>query len=442
MLKKAKLISVVAISVVLTACGGGSGGSSSSTPTQYTISGTVTGLSDFKSLTLQNNGTSDLLISAKGSFSFANPISSGSAYSVSVSSQPIGMQCVVSNASGNATANVTNITVTCSNTPGKFVYVTNLFSSRVSAFLLNNTSGNLTPISGSPFTTASRPISVATHASGKFLYVAHSDANTPLSAYTIDATTGAMSLIATYVNGGAANYVTLEPQGRFLYLADSTGFVVAYSINQTTGTLTFVGSYTAGASPTAVTVDPSSKYIYALTQGSISAYSINANTGALTFISSYAAGRGWSLTTDPTGTFLYAAAVRNSKSIQAYSINTSTGALTSIGGYGNGTATDYVLFNPTGNVFYNVLAGDVIAYSQNQSTGALSAIGSYATNGSGANAMAIDPLNKYAYIPNKGSNYVGDLSFMTIDQSTGALTAGAPIATGIYNTSVAIAIEQ
>lgn len=442
MLKKANLIPAVIVSVILAACGGGSGGSSNNAPAQYTIGGTVTGLSSFKSLTLQNNGTGDLAISADGTFSFANPVNTGSAYSVSVSSQPIGMQCVVSNASGNATANVTNIAIACSNTPGKFVYVTNLYSSRVSGFFLNNTSGNLTTISGSPFTTASRPISVATHNSGKFLYVAHSDANTPLSAYTIDATTGAMSLLATYDNGGAANYVTLEPQGRFLYLADSTGYVVAYAINQTTGTLTFVGSYTAGASPTAVTIDPSSKYIYALNQGSISAYSINANTGALTFISSYATGSGWSLTTDPTGTFLYAAAVRNSKSIQAYSINRSTGALTSVGGYGNGVSTDYVLFNPSGNILYNVLASNVIAYSLNQSTGALSAIGTYATNGSGANAMAIDPLNKYAYIPNKGSNYIGDLSFMTIDQSTGALTAGTPIATGNYNTSVAIAIEQ
>lgn len=445
MLKKAKLISAVVVSAMLTACGGGSGGSSSSTPAQYTIGGTVTGLSNFKSLTLQNNGTGDLLISADGSFSFANPVSSGSAYSVGVSSQPIGMQCVVSNASGNATANVTNIAVTCSNRPGKFTYVANLYSDRVSAFLIDNASGNLTPISGSPFTTANRPISVATHPSGKFLYVAHSDAITPISAYTIDASTGSISLIATYDNSGAANYVTLDSQGRFLYLADSTGYVVAYAINQATGALTFVGSYTAGTTPTAVTVDPSSRYVYVYSQGSndISAYSINSVTGALTWIANYVAGSGgYSLTIDQTGSYLYSASVRNGQNIQAYSINATTGVLSFIAGYGNSSYTDYVAINPTGEFLYNVDASNVLAYSRNQATGVLTLIGTYVTGGSGGNAIAIDPLNKYAYIPNKGSNYIGDVSVMIIDESTGALTASTPVASGDYNTSIAIAIEQ
>lgn len=160
-------------------------------------------------------------------------------------------------------------------------------------------------------------------------------------------------------------------------------------------------------------------------------------------IANYASGgTGFSLTTDPTGSYLYAASVRNGKSIQAYSINAATGALTSIGGYGNGTTTDYVTFNSSGNILYNVLSGSVIAYSKNQSTGALTALGTYTTGGSGGNAMVIDPLNKYAYIPNKGSNYIGDVSVMIIDESTGALTASTPVASGDYNTSIAIAIEQ
>lgn len=437
---------MVTASVMLVACGGGSGGSSSTAPAQYTIGGTVAGLTSFKSLTLQNNGANDLVISADGSFSFAGTVSAGSTYSVSVSSQPIGMQCVVSNAAGTATENVTNIAIACSNRPGKFAYVTNLNSDTVSTFSLDNATGLLTPISGSPFTTANRPVSVATHINGKFLYVAHSDANSPISAYTLDASTGAMSLISNYDNGGSANDVTIDPQGRFLFLADASGYVIAYTINQTTGALTFIASYAAGTEPWAVTVDPSAKYVYVLSQRSnnISAYSINQNTGALTSIGNYAAGWGYSLTVDPTGQFLYSASVLNAKRIQAYSINPATGALSFIAGYDSSSpyGTDYVAINPTGEFLYNVAAYDTMAYSRNQTTGALTLVGTYVTGGAGGSAMAIDPLNKYAYIPNKGSDYIGDVSFMTINQSTGALTAGTPVASGNYNTSVAIAIEQ
>ena len=444
MLNKTKLALLVITSAMLLGCGGGSGGSSSGSSTpQYTIGGTVTGLTSFKSLTLKNNGTDDLVITADGSFNFATAINANTPYSVTVSAQPIGMQCTVSNGSGNATASVTNIAVTCSNRAGKYAYVTNFSSGTISAFIIDNNTGTLTPISGSPFVTTTHPASVATHPSGKFLYVADSNANTPLSAYSIDAS-GAITLIDTYDQGGSSYSVTVDPQGKFVFLADASGYVQSFIINQSSGSLTFVGAYQAGTTPVAVTVDPSSKYVYVLNQGSnnISAFAINSNTGALTSIANYAAGFGYSLVVDPSGNYLYSASVRNGKNVQFYIINRSTGALTTMGGYGDATSNDYVAISPTGEFLYNVLASSVIGYSRNQSTGALTLIGTYATGGSGANAMAIDPLNKYAYIPNKGSNYIGDVSFMTINQLSGALAAGTPVTSGNYNTSVAIAVGQ
>lgn len=445
MFNKTKSVLLLIVAVALVGCGGGSGSSGGNTSTQSTIGGTVSGLSSYKTLTLKNNGSDDLIVSADGNFTFSTPLNTGAAYSVAVSTQPLGMQCTVLNGTGTASANVSNIAVACSNRSGKYAYVTNTYSGAISAFSIDNTTGNLIPISGSPFATSARPVSVATHPSGKFLYVADLSANTPLSAYTIDATTGALALINTYDYGGGANSVTIDPQGKFLFLADSTGFVESFTISQTTGALTLIGTYQAGTTPEAITVDPSSKYVYVLNQGSnnISAYSIDSTTGVLTSIGNYATGStGFSLVIDPTGGYLYSASVRNGQNIQAYSINRSTGELVSIGAYGTGVTTDYVVINSRGDILYNVYASSVMAYSRNQTTGALTLIGTYATGGSGANAMAIDPLNKYAYIPNKGSNYIGDISFMTISQSTGALTANAPVASGNYNTSVTIAIGQ
>lgn len=444
MLYKTKIALLAMTSAMLLGCGGGGGSSSSGSTPQYTIGGTVTGLTSFKSLTLKNNGTDDLVITADGSFNFATAINANTTYAVTVSTQPIGMQCTVSNGSGSAAANITNITVTCSNRAGKYAYVTNTYSGTISGFRIDNVTGNLTPLSGSPFATTPHPTSVATHPNGKFLYVADMDATTPLSAYVIDDVTGFLSLIGTYDQGGGSYSVSIDPQGKFVFLADASGYVQSFIINQTSGALTFVGAYQAGTTPVAVTVDPSSKYVYVLSQGSnnISAFSINSSTGALTSIANYTAGFGYSLIVDPSGNYLYSASVRNGKNVQSYTINRATGALTTMGGYGDVTSNDYVAISPTGEFLYNVLASSVIGYSRNQSTGALTLIGTYATGGSGANAMAIDPLNKYAYIPNKGSNYIGDVSFMTINQSSGALTAGSPVTSGNYNTSVAIAVEQ
>ena len=79
----------------------------------YSIGGTVTGLTG-PGLVLQDNGGDNLAVSANAtSYTFATPVASGSAYSVVILTQPVGENCVVSNGSGKANANVTNASVTC-----------------------------------------------------------------------------------------------------------------------------------------------------------------------------------------------------------------------------------------------------------------------------------------------------------------------------------------
>ena len=81
----------------------------------YTVSGTVAGLTAGKQVTLNNNSANPTTVAANGAFSFSTAIASGSAYVVTVGTQPAGQTCTVANGTGsNVTANVTNITVTCS----------------------------------------------------------------------------------------------------------------------------------------------------------------------------------------------------------------------------------------------------------------------------------------------------------------------------------------
>ena len=81
----------------------------------YTVGGTLSGLGNGNSLTLQNNGANALVINNSGSFSFANSIVTGGGYNVTVATQPSLQVCSVSNGSGNVVgANITDVTVSCS----------------------------------------------------------------------------------------------------------------------------------------------------------------------------------------------------------------------------------------------------------------------------------------------------------------------------------------
>ncbi|MGA9572623.1 MAG: hypothetical protein WBS20_01615, partial [Lysobacterales bacterium] len=79
----------------------------------YSVGGTVSGLTG-TGLALQNNGADTLAVAADGAFTFATELTQGSAYAVTVSTQPTGQTCSVSNGSGTiGTADVSNVAVSC-----------------------------------------------------------------------------------------------------------------------------------------------------------------------------------------------------------------------------------------------------------------------------------------------------------------------------------------
>ncbi len=80
----------------------------------FTVGGTLTGLASGQSITLQNNAGDDLLLSGDGSFTFSAQIADGSAYNVSVMTQPVGQNCTVAGGSGTlAGSDVSSVSVTC-----------------------------------------------------------------------------------------------------------------------------------------------------------------------------------------------------------------------------------------------------------------------------------------------------------------------------------------
>ena len=78
----------------------------------YSVGGTVFGLSG--TVVLQNNSGDDLTITSDGAFTFDTAIADGSAYNVTVATQPASQICTVTDGTGTMSgADVTNVAVTC-----------------------------------------------------------------------------------------------------------------------------------------------------------------------------------------------------------------------------------------------------------------------------------------------------------------------------------------
>lgn len=128
------LLKAIPICLILAACGGGGDAATTpppsatqpgapigapvgpvapTAPATYSIAGTVTGLLDYGSLTLLNNGADPIVQATDGSFSFSVSVAAGGAYAVSVNAEPLWQSCSVANGSGLANGNVNNVSVNC-----------------------------------------------------------------------------------------------------------------------------------------------------------------------------------------------------------------------------------------------------------------------------------------------------------------------------------------
>lgn len=176
---------------------------------------------------------------------------------------------------------------------GKFVYVSDNDDPMggISAYAIDS-SGALAAAPGSPFATGNSsagPGPLAVHPNGKFLYVALSgnvNANHLISAFKIDAATGALSAVAgsPFATGGNPNTMALDGAGRFLYTANTQDDTVsAFAINPTTGTLTpIAGSPYNVSSVGALTVEASGQYLYVASDSNVAGFAIDPCRGALT----------------------------------------------------------------------------------------------------------------------------------------------------------------
>ena len=364
-----KKIALVLAASVLAACGGGgsgggsSGNSSSAPPQTYSVGGTVTGLTG-TGLVLQNNAGNDLTVAVNGAVTFSTTLASGSAYSITIKTQPAAtpaQTCSISNGSGTvASAAVTNVAVNCRNLVGRFLYVTNTGDNTISVFSINAITGALTAV-GMPVAAGVGVLSLAVDPSGQFLYSSNFGSpvvGASISGYSINRTTGA--LVSTpnspYAAGPAAGAIDppfFQPAGQFIYgrkqLANA---MVGYSVSASTGELTtlagtplpvygFPGRFN-GVSGLYYTPDTS------LPAGTaVSAYSVNNTTGIGTLSSSVTTGTTMGFVAfDPSSRFLYLPGFTDN-TVAGFSLNATSGLLTAVPGSPALVAPSGVVFRST-----------------------------------------------------------------------------------------------
>lgn len=277
--------------------------------------------------------------------------------------------------------------------------------------------------------------------------------------FTVDSCTGQFkaSTPASVGTGYASPQIDAEemvadPLGRFAYVANlvsnatDQATISMYTINPATGVLapTTPATVATGFFPQEIAIDPQGRFVYTANSddSSVSMFTVNQSTGVLTpttpaSISTMVPNELLSdpsfLTVDPTGKFLYVTALLSDGSaVFMYNINQTTGLLTptSPARVFTGGIPFQVVVAPNGKFAYVVnnlnFVGTPIGvyqYTVNSDTGVLTpntpgAVGA----GGGPTEIAVDPSSKYAYVVNRLDDTV---SMFIIDPDTGNLTLNA-----------------
>jgi 6-phosphogluconolactonase (cycloisomerase 2 family) len=178
-----------------------------------------------------------------------------------------------------------------------FLYVST--TSGIAGFTINQTTGQLAPIAGSPFGAGvNGPWTIVVTPNNGFLYELESQNSSTLHGYSIDQNTGVLTALqgSPFSTGTCGSLVapgtvgipgpdnmTIATAGKFMY--DNCGI---YSLDPTTGTVAQVSSSGPGDWPV---IDPTGNFLWAITSDQqscfhcdigVTTYQVDPNTGALT----------------------------------------------------------------------------------------------------------------------------------------------------------------
>ena len=213
--------------------------------TTYPIGGTVSGLSG--TVVLQDNGGDDLSVSASGAFTFGTGLTSGTAYSVTVKTNPAGQTCSVANGSGTVgSAGVTNVAVTCTANAAATYSIGGTVSGLSGTVVLQDNGGDDLSVSASGAFTfgtgltsgTAYSVTVKTNPAGQTCSVANGSGTVGSAGVTNVAVTCTANAAGTYSIGG-----TVSGLSGTVVLQDNGGDDLSVSAS---GAFTFGTGLTSG----------------------------------------------------------------------------------------------------------------------------------------------------------------------------------------------------
>jgi 6-phosphogluconolactonase (cycloisomerase 2 family) len=311
-------------------------------------------------------------------------------------------------------------------------------SGQVLTFVFDTGSGTL----GSP-TAIAGPASgtdFKIYPGGTFLYV--SDFNTgSVYAYSINQSTGAL----TPVSGspfshpslsGHGGPIAINPAGTYLFVSSASGTIVSFTVNSQTGLLmpnTAASPVNDSNLPGYLIVDSSGKFLIASNHAdsagqNYSVFSINSSTGVLIAVtgSPFTFGQN----TQPeqillnSGNSVLYAALSNSQQVTAINFDANSGRLTAIQGapYPAGAMPKSIAISASGAFLYagNTGAGSVSEYAVNASTGVL--VTANVFHAGNPSFLDLDSSGQFLLMPGASS---GTLQVFKVDSTSGALTPGS-----------------
>jgi 6-phosphogluconolactonase len=202
-----------------------------------------------------HNGPTEILITPSGKFVYVTNPSIGFITAFKFASG------VLTEVQGSPFASGRGVSALAVESGEHFLYAANTTDDTISGFAVDSTSGPtsgaLTAVPGSPFSTTagSGPSAMAVDTTNKFLYAATQGSSFSIWAFTWDSTTGTLSSVTNspfnlLTAGGL--FLLMEPSGNFFYIGNQSGSnIAAYKYDSNSGAPTAVtGSpFATGSAP-------------------------------------------------------------------------------------------------------------------------------------------------------------------------------------------------
>jgi 6-phosphogluconolactonase (cycloisomerase 2 family) len=221
------------------------------------------------------------------------------------------------------------------NTNNQVLYVAD--AGKIDALQPNDTTGALTPISGSPFPSGTN-LYLTIDPSGQFLFSSVADPPGGVAAFTMDAFTGRLTPVLGSPFSAVPNstvqpgQIVADGSGKFVYVTlVPSNQVAGLAITTPSGALTPVpGSpFNAGSSPLTLAIVSKFLYVSNLGDGTLSAYAIDSASGTLTPVAgSPFPIRAAAMTSDFFDGYLF---VSDTGGMTAFKVDLTTGTLTQVG---------------------------------------------------------------------------------------------------------------